>query len=191
MKRLLILCLLFTCSKLVASTEWNVGSIVLNSREVKAGELSVDARLNLVLFRNGDRVEVYAAHRIEAVQYFDPKTNVNRKFISVVDAAVGSRVASLYEVVVSGEASVLRKPSNIPHRRLSDGYDYSYYIRVNEVLYPIQSFRGKVYPVLISKAGSEFTASVQRQRMNPNQPSDAIRIIEYFNTLQEEILARN
>lgn len=191
MKRLLIVLCLFTASKLVAAPEWKEGSIVLQSLEVKVGQLSVDERYDIVLFQNGNRVDVFPAHKIRSVLYYDVQANLNRKFVSVNDDALHVRSASLYEIVVPGDVSVLRKLKGTPEKNLSDAHDYNYFVQCDGQIFPIQSFRTKVYPLLVMKAGAAFSSTVSCKRMDPNLSADAIRIIQFFNTLEaEDLLAK-
>ena len=115
-----------------------------------------------------------------------PERRRGLRFLPPLDAA-SSAVASLRAEHVDIIVAVTHL-SYEEDRQLALRYPDIGVILGGHEHYQITAVVGKT---LISKAGSEFTASIQRQRMNPNQPSDAIRIIEYFNTLQGDILARN
>jgi hypothetical protein len=126
------------------------------------------------------------------VQYFDAKANLNRKFISVQDTDTHLRSYHLYEVVLRGEVSVLRRDDRYASAQLSDGNDYRYSIQYDDVLYSLQSFRASVYPGLVQKGGAELLQFIHRQRINPNHAADAIRIIKQYNTIcQQQLLAKS
>jgi len=186
-KRTLLLALLsFTICKLSAQENtWHHGSVVLSSQEVRVGEICHQGMHDAILFRSNKQVSVLAAHKIQSVQYYDSQANINRKFISIRETNVVWRVHKLYEVVLQGEVSVLRKPKT-RSTQLEDTEDHIYYVRYQGKVVDLKSFRSKVYPILTRNGGPMLSVYKFDHHLNPNSPAEAIRIIQYYNTLMKE-----
>jgi hypothetical protein len=174
------------------SPVWYEGSLVLKSKEVIVGKLSVHPFHDIVLFKAGDELRVYTADKVQSFYFFDVQSNMNRKFISLQEKINAFTTHALYEVVLSGEIKVLRKviadyadPHN--HR---DSYHYS--ICMGEETIPIHKFRTKVYPGLISSSNS-LARRISETGWNPSIKADIILIIDYYNkeARSKSILARH
>ena len=162
---------------------WNEGVLVLTDGRVKQGAVAFQVS-EIVLFRVNGEVTVYTANKIHSFRYFDAKANINRKFISLSSENI--RVNTIYEVVVVGKVSVLRKfkTNNINGQRNSDKDDFDYFVRCQNYTYNLSQFRNKVYPNLISTAG-ELMSQIKEKHLNPNLDADAIQIVELFNKITE------
>jgi len=183
---LLLTLLSFTICKLLAQENtWHQGSVVLPSQEVLVGEISSRGIHDAILFRSNKQVYVLAAHKIQSVQYYDSQANINRRFISIRECNVVWRVHKLYEVVVQGEVSVLRKPKTRSTQPL-DTEDHIYYVRLQSEIVDLKSFRSKVYPTLARNGGQMLSLYMFEQQLNPNLSAEAIRIIQYYNALMKE-----
>lgn len=188
MKRILVLILfLFTVCKLSAKEmKWFAGSVVLETREVLVGEIAVETHHDLILFRADNQVHVLPAHKIESVQFYDGDENVNRKFVSVQETNLVWKVHRLYEVVVFGDVIVLRKEKTLTTSKKSDAHDFVYFIRYANETVDVKSFRTKVYPAIVKDGGPLLSMFMLDHRLNPNNASNAIQIIKYYNHLKSE-----
>jgi hypothetical protein len=159
--------------------KWNAGVVVLADGSVLQGQLSLEKEV--VLFTSGGEMTVFTAHKLKSFRYYDKEANINRKFISIQPSNTQTR--HFYEFVVVGEVSVLRKfKSNMFNiHPQSDKYDFDYYIRFQNELYNISQFRKKIYPELVSKAGSSLLSLLTDKNLNANSNADAIQIAELFN----------
>lgn len=70
MRKILASCLLVIKFSHSQSTEWFQGAVVLNSKEILSGKISVNLVHDLLLFHQGDKVSVYRAQGIIIVNYF-------------------------------------------------------------------------------------------------------------------------
>ncbi|HEY3403626.1 MAG TPA: hypothetical protein VGK59_09585 [Ohtaekwangia sp.] len=184
----------FTLCKLAAGVDeltWYEGSVVLETREVLVGEIAIESNYDLILLRADNQVMLYQAHKIQAVQFYDSQVNVNRKFISLWEMNGLLRECHLYETVLKGEVSILRKGKGLS-KPVSDADDFVYYVRFNESLYALNSFRDNVYPSMVMKGGSRLSTFVLDNRLNPNKSANAIEIVRYYNRLvkDDQTLAR-
>jgi hypothetical protein len=162
---------------------WHQGSIVLSSDSVLTGKLSVEEKYDIVLFSCEGRVDVYPAHKVRSVFFYDTEENINRKFISIQQKQLQRSFFRLYEIVILGEISLLRrsifedKGSNADH----DGNGFQYLVRYQNKLTSLKQFRSKIYPDIKISAINDFEQYVRRNRLNPNIAASAIRIIQYYN----------
>ena len=178
------LLVLLSLAAQASTPRWLKGSLVLHTREVLTGEVSIEARHDVVLFRQHGHVEVYPAHKVSAVYYYDTAENINRKFVSLTSTSGYRPVFRLYEVVLSGEVNLLR------HERLastrSSNHEingFQYLIRFQDDVTTLRKFRSRIYPKLLRAQPASITQFVKGNHLNPSEPAAAIRIIQYYNTL--------
>ena len=181
----LILVTMFTWSKhVVASTpEWNVGTVVLNDLQILTGEIVVEQKHDLVLIKQGDHVDVVAAHRLRSVNIYDKLKNINRRFVSVSTRTVNRNRFQLFEVVLNGEVSVLRKMKDIASKAETDADDFEYFVYANERLTALRKFRSTVYQQLVRNRGNEISRYIKEEKLNPNLAAHAILIVDHYNQI--------
>ena len=195
MKRYGVFCLLFINSVFLFAreTKWYEGSIVLKSKEVLPGEILVEPEYDLVLHRVNNKVDVYPAHRIQSVYFYDEEANINRRFISLKEQGLFTH-HQLMEVVISGEVSIYRKQKVFITNTPSDAEGYYYFIDHQNHLIDLFKFRTRVYPHLVESSGNMLTVFMQENNLNPNSSANAITIITFYNNLQlkahNEIVAK-
>ncbi len=194
MKRYLIFCLLLINSTFIFAKPvlWHEGSFVLKTKEVLVGEISIEPEYDLILHRSNGKVDVYPAHKIQAVYFYDEESNINRKFISLKEAGLFNHY-QLLEIVLRGEVSVYRKQKSWTGNSPSDADGYHYFISQRDQLIDLLKFRSQVYPLLIEETGNMLTTFMDENKLNPNSSADAITIIGFYNSLKKEdqLLARH
>jgi hypothetical protein len=159
---------------------WFQGSVTLADKQVLTGDLSIDTRYDLILIKNKDIVDVYPAHRVYAARIYDSKSDINRRYVSIKDQW-NPRVFELYEIVTSGEISVLRREvsrysTTIEHEALG----YAYYVLFENELIDLNDFNHRVYSKL-KESDALLTSFVKQHRLNPNNGASAVRIIQFCN----------
>jgi hypothetical protein len=177
-----------------APIEWHKGAVVLNNLEVYSGEISVQPIHDLILFRTGETITVYPAHRIKSFNFYDDEANINRKFISLKENHVARRAYHLYEVVLRGELMILRKQKKERSTQQTnhDKFDFDYFINDHENLVSLMYFRSTLYPTILKIYRQEILSFIHQNNLNPNQPGHAIQIIEFYNQqVKQNILAGN
>lgn len=195
MKRYILFCLLLLNSVFVfaRSVVWYEGSVVLKSREVLTGEISIEPDYDLILHRSNGKVEVYPAHKINSLYFYDAEANINRKFISLKETGLFNH-HQLFEIVLRGEVSIYRKQKLFTGTNPSDAEGYLYYIYHNEQLTDLIKFRTQIYPQLLESSGNTLSVFIKDHRLNPNSSANAIEIIKFYNDLQlkneDHLLAR-
>ncbi|MEO7992511.1 MAG: hypothetical protein ABI663_23370 [Chryseolinea sp.] len=187
MKRYILFCLLLINSTFISAkpTLWYEGSLVLKTKEVLVGEISIESEYNLILHRNNGKVDVYPAHKIQAVYFYDEESNINRKFVSLKEAGLFNHY-QLLEIVLRGEVSVYRKQKTWTGNSPSDADGYHYFIFQHDQLIGLLKFRNQVYPLLIDEIGNMLTTFIDENKLNPNSSADAIMIIGFYNSLKKE-----
>ncbi len=186
MKKLLTICLLsFNSIVFAEQLQWYEGVVVLKNAQVLNGEVSVNALHDLVIFKSGEKVMVYPAHKIKAFYYYDTAANINRRFLSLIESNTLFKVYHLYEVVLWGDVSVLRmqkKHVSTEYENM-DKYGYDYFIQMGDDLTPIIRFRKQVYPELLKGSHDKIMSFVHEKKLNPNLASSAIQIIKFYNSI--------
>lgn len=158
---------------------WYTGALVLQTQEVLTGILAVEPDHGIVLHKQGGQVNIYPAHRVQSLQFFDPQANINRKYISL-QQGTRSRYR-LYEVVVKGTVHILRYAKRNISSVYSDADSFIYYIYTGSELVQLRTFRKLVYPTLQREGGVQFAMFVLEENLNPNNPVHAIRMVQYYN----------
>jgi len=188
----LLLYFLVSCCSLAQARElaWHAGVIVLRNEKIVSGEVALAGNHDLVLFRKGDTVSVYPAHKIKSVFFYDTKQNINHRLVSVKEERLTHPVYHLYEIVLQGELSVWRKQTSPVAN--SDKFDFDYFVRFDNQLLPLQQFRHKVYHELLETSREALLTFVSRENLDAGQPAHAIRIIEFYNRhVKEGAVAAN
>lgn len=182
MKILFLTTLLFIGTG-VCAMSWLEGSLVLNNGQVLVGEISVVALHNTVLFRSHDKVDVYPAYKISEVRFYDPSININRKFICIRTTNEMAWSSRLFEVVLSGEVQLIREElsDDVDDSGNHDAAGFRYFVIYKGSLVSLKKFRSKVYPALRHSSVTGLSEYVRRNRLNPNNESNAVKIIDYYN----------
>ncbi len=194
MKQYLFFCLLLLNPVFIFAREtaWHEGSVVLKTKEVLVGEISIEPNYDLILHRVKGKVEVYPAHKIHSLYFYDEEANINRKFISLKEAGLFNH-HQLLEIVLRGEISIYRKQKACTGNSPSDANDFCYYTYHHEQLIDLLKFRSQVYPQLIGSSGNRISIFINKNKLNPNSSADAIKIIEFYNRLEkdDQLLAKH
>lgn len=164
---------------------WHKGWVVLaNKDQVIAGEISLESTHDLILFRTSESATVYPAHKLKSFQYFDEEANITRKFVSLKDNHGVVRSHHLYEYVVRGTFSVLRKVKGglVKGGTYNEQRNFDYFVFYRNNLVSLSKFRTHVYPEMLSSNRDEVLSYVHRNNLDVNLPGNAITIIKYFNT---------
>lgn len=165
---------------------WHSGSIVLSSREVLVGKISVQPEFDIILFSVNDQTTVYAAHKVESLNFYDTDLNINRKFTTIQQKVGASLHYSFFEIVIWGEIKVLRR-SKSNSIRANDACGFSYYIKDGDTLITLFKFRDSLFPKLI-QSSPELLSYMKEENLNPNLASDTFTIIQFYNrTFQKPI----
>ena len=161
------------------SLKWYDGSVVIATGNVIIGKMAVEPSLNVLLVEQNNIRTVYPAHKIKSLYYYDDFADINRRFISLRDKSTLHNHYQLFEIVVQGEVSVLRKQET-RYLKPSDALDFTYYVDYRDDLMLLKKFGKKVYPQLKSSMETldDFVSS---NHLREYDSSNSITIIEYYN----------
>ena len=169
------------------SLKWNDGSAVLTSGYVIVGKLVIDPSLDIVLFEEDGKRTVYPAHKVRSLYYYDDSADINRRFISLKDNSALHNRYQLFEIVVQGEVSVLRKQKT-RFSKPSDALDFTYYVNYLDDVVLLRKFGKKIYPQLKS-AMEKLDDFVSANHLREYDSSNSITIIEFYNRqLRDEMI---
>jgi hypothetical protein len=163
---------------------WHNGVIVLRSDEILSGELAMHPAHDIVLFRQGEAVSVYPAHKIKSVYYYDATADINRKFITLQQSSAAFPVHQLFEIVLLGEISVIRRVVSSTADPADDANGYRYYLQSGNDLIALHKFQTKLYPRLLQESGT-LSGYIGENNLNPGLPADVIRIVAYYNRTRD------
>jgi hypothetical protein len=163
---------------------WFRGSLVTAGDSVLVGEIQSYPSLGMVLIRHEGEVTVFPAHRMSACYYFDPEQNMNVRLISVKTETSHDR---LFEVVVDGSMKVIRCQRVRSLKSSTDPAAYDYFVFSSGVLTQLDQFRTRCFEQLRAQYPQQISSFVSSHRLNPNRPADAIRIVEYYNSLSTDV----
>jgi hypothetical protein len=161
------------------------GSVVLQDKKVVLGKISVYPQHDLVVLKDSTGITVLPAYKIESVFYFDSAANLNRRYISWHDQESPFAHHRLFEVVVMGKISVVRRPMS-GSGKSDNALNFNYFLLYKGAIIELQKFKRLVYPDLISRS-NELEVFVKRERLNPNLSGNAIRIIQQFNQVDHYV----
>jgi hypothetical protein len=159
---------------------WYDGSLVLKNDNVLTGRISVNQDYNLVLFKSGDQHLVLPASKIQTLYFYDAKANINRRFTSIQQRVNTYTSYKLYEIVLNGEVSVLRRLTPSLADRDEQHNSYHYFVRLGDEPVGLHRFRAKIYPYL-QKTCISLKAHIREKHWNPNNHAHAVLIIDYYN----------
>lgn len=159
---------------------WHAGVIVLRSDEILSGELAMHTAQDVVLFRQGEQVSVYPAHKIQSVYYYDAAADINRKFIVIQQSSAAFSVHHLFEIVLLGEISVIRRVVSSTADLTDDAKGYHYYLQSGSDLIVLHKFQSKLYPRLLRESET-LSDYIGENNLNAGLPADIIRIVAYYN----------
>lgn len=177
---------LFILTSLVAngrnSLQWNEAVVVLNDHEVLVGEVVIQPSFDIVLFKSGSERTYFPVSKISYINMREEGVNVPRKFVTQVDKENGRSVVRLYEVVLQGELSVLRKSNGKSLPNFEDAHSFDYFVKENTSVVKLADFKKKIYPK-IERYYSEknLTQYLRREHLDPSSPADAIKLIDMYN----------
>lgn len=168
------------CAAASHHVKWYEGSVVLRNHQVLTGTVAIDAMHDVVLHKVDSQVNVYPAYKIMWLYFYDPVANINRRYMSWPAATMVARVRSqLYEVVLQGDIMVLRRPRDMQTTAAIDGYHY--FLKRDDGVMPLYSFKKKVYPTLLEETDGLLDAFRKENKLNPMEIADAVKLIEFYN----------
>jgi hypothetical protein len=165
-----------------SSLQWHEAVVVLNDHEVLVGEVVIQPSFDIVLFKAGSERTYYPVSKISYINMREDGINVPRKFVTHTERENGRSVVSLYEVVLQGEISVLRKPNGKTLPGFDDAFSFEYFTKHEASVLKLASFKRKVYPRIerfyAEKGLSQY---LRKEHLDPSSPADAIKLIGMYN----------
>jgi hypothetical protein len=160
---------------------WYPGTLTLKSQTVLKGEISVRVDYNVVFLRKDQDLVVYPAHKVQSVVVYDAEEKKNRSFTSLQFAVGAATANNLYEVVVDGEISVLRKQRVLWYSVHLEIPEEDYYVWRENQLVSLYHFTRKEFPRLVKASNGNMKFFMKSHKLNPKRMRDMIEILGYYN----------
>jgi hypothetical protein len=180
--RVVMLFLMTTCSFASFAEEWYQGSVILKSKSVLRGEISIRHGYDVVFFRVSDQISVIPAFKIAYVNLFDEDLQAQRRFVSLNIGVGAARSFQFFELLVDGEVSILRRELSVWYSLHLDLTDFEYFVLYDEEIHDLHKFRKKVYPTLINKSEGALESYVTTNQLSPKTLEDILDMTQYYNT---------
>jgi hypothetical protein len=161
---------------------WFDGVIVLNDNSVIAGKLAVEFYYNVILFKSDSATTVFPAGKIRSLMYYDKFSCINRKFISL-DFDNKLNYPKLYEVVLDGNAKLIRRLNYNYRNQIDEARDYSYFIYFAGEINSVRKFRHAIWPKLVNHSTYDLKVYVNNQSLDLYQLPDIVQVLQYYNRL--------
>lgn len=179
--RIVLLFIMTTLSFSSFGEEWFQGSVVLKSKSVLRGEISVKHGYDVVFFRVSDQVSVIPAFKIAYLNLYDEEMEAHRRFVSLNIGVGAGKSYQFFELLVDGEVSILRKQLTLWYSLHLDMTEYEYYVLYDQEINGLHKFRKKVYPTLLAKSGGALESYVQENKLSPKSLDDIVDMSAYYN----------
>lgn len=160
---------------------WYPGTLTLKSQTVLKGEISVRIDYNVVVLRKGQDLMVYPAHKVQSAVVYDKEEGKNRNFTSLQFAVGAATANNLYEIVVDGEISVLRKQRVLWYSVHLDKPEEDYFVWKENQLVSLYYFTRKEFPKLVKASNGEMKSYIKSHKLKPNRQHDMMEILSYYN----------
>lgn len=162
---------------------WYEGVVVLESGELIKGNLSFPSfELVFAVTEQGERVAL-PVDKIKLIRCYDPLLNANRRFDSFPVDEGYHQTRKLFEVVVKGTVSVLRRPTNL-YLEISEIHhlDYNYYfLTKSQSIKEFRNFYGEGLNQMKIEVGDVITDYIRENHLRPTQMADIIMIVKFYN----------
>lgn len=179
--RVVLLFMLTTCSFASFAEEWYQGSVVLKSKSVLRGEISVRHGYDVIFFRVSDQVSVIPAFKIAFINLFDESLQAQRRFVSLNIGLGASHSFKFFELLVDGEVSILRRELTVWYSLHLDLTDYEYFVLYNDEILELHKFRKKIYPTLLENSEGALESYVKTNQLSAKTLEDILEMTEYYN----------
>ena len=165
------------------SVPWHDGVLVLKDHQVLVGEVVIEPAFDVILFRSEDHSSFCAIDKVDYVVYHDAVAGLNRKFLALQTENRARDAFQLYEVVIQGPLSVVRKPRGSYIPDLDDVNSFEYFVLNGEhSLVRVSRFNKDVYPTIeayFTKA--QLKSFLHQRKLDPQRLPDALRLIQHYN----------
>jgi hypothetical protein len=176
--------LVMTHSLYAGEEEWFRGTLVLKSQTRLQGEISVRVDYDIVLFRIGEELMIYPAYKVQSADVYDENLKLNRNFISLQMEVGPATVHRIYEVLVEGPVSVLRKERILWYSIHLEIPEQDYFVWNENQMTSLYYFKKKNFPKLVKSSNGDLKSFMRSHRLNPNRLDDMVEILTYYNKQQ-------
>jgi hypothetical protein len=195
----LIVCLLITSLGVQAQQQWafefwHEGKIVLTDGDTLRGMVKYDMQQDLLQYSLRDsKPEAYTARKVLFFEIFDTTVNRYRRFFSLPFMTTpGYKSMIFFELLEEGKMTLLAR-EQLEYRNMNSMYvNYSRLVLIYKYFFlkengDIEEFIGSKNDLLdlMGRHGDKVDEFIRKNRLRYDQREDMVRIIDYYNSLQE------
>lgn len=159
---------------------WYEGVLVLSNNEILRGKFAIEQLHDIVLYQEDVGRAVFPAHKVRSLHFYDAKEDINRRFVSVRQNDVLNPWYHIYEVVVAGEVTVIRR-KKLNEKHATSAASFTYHIQYQDSVVPLEKFNKRIYPVLATSMGSCLEEYIRKNKLKTYRLANSIQIIEFYN----------
>jgi len=162
------------------SLTWYEGVLILSNNEILRGKFAIEQLHDIILYQDDIVSDVFPAHKVRSLYFYDEKEDINRRFVSVKQNDMSRPWHQIYEIVVAGEVTVMRR-KKASEKHLSNASSFTYHIQYQDSLIPFGKFTKQIYPILSTNMGSCLEEYIRKNRLRTYHMAGSIQIIEFYN----------
>jgi hypothetical protein len=182
-------------------TLWNVGELLLQNGTELSGELNFNWVAQVVQYRQGSQIKAFAAHQVQAFQYFDSRLNCRRKFVTIYSPVKsGFQRPRIVEEVFEGSIPVYRevypsygliKVANLTgystdQELIKEMNNFTYLVSYDGELLPLMRFYRRIWPKIKTAFKQELTKYALASRADWSGTLGQLQMIQKYNYLTAE-----
>jgi hypothetical protein len=167
-----------------AEEQWFTGTLTLKSQTKLKGELSIHVDHNVVVFRSGEELMVFPAHKVQSVTVYDEVLERHRNFTSIQTSVGAATLHQLYEIVLDGSIAIVKRDKIAWYSVHVEVPDQDYFVWSENQLLPIYQFKRKELPKLVRNSGGDLKSFIRDKKLKPGRLNDMMEIINHYNKLR-------
>jgi hypothetical protein len=174
-------------------TTWYLGALSTKTGEELAGEMQFDWETNSLKIKQEETIKTFSPSNVAKFEFFDPNWKEQRHFVSLPFSKKG-RYASprFFEILLEGKVSVLMRENNveavgiIKFKNMTKTPSECYLYTEGESPKRFDG-RPKLLYQILPHHHADLKEFIERKRLNVYQLLDLIRVVDYYNSLENAL----
>lgn len=204
---LILLAFSLISGNLIGKSNWEPGVVYLQNKEALKGKIFFNQQLDLVQCEVDGKIKTFAPNQVRLFQFYDQDLAANRVYTPVDENYPYYRRLSFYEVLVTGEITLLRK-ERYAVKELQPEFDshlgreafiqksakepvrvFDYFIFYDNRIDKIRNFENETMTLMFDQieAVKKF---IKSEKLNTEKVNDQIIVLEYYNKLKGNLSLR-
>ncbi len=178
-----------------SSEIWHNGYLVTVDQDTVRGTIKYDMETNIVLVSRNNVIQSFSSHTVFYFEIFDKIVDNYRQFYTIpYKIKYDYEIPVIFELVYEGPLSLLSResigtesintagnPYGTTYMRQVVVYSYYFLNKEGKITYYIG--RKADLLVIMAKKQSQVNSFIKKNKLNPNDIRDLIRITAFYNSL--------